>query len=255
MKRIISALVILTVTHSWIQAEEDSIVVARETGVKKIDVLVAQLVSRNPPPLPGGALTEEYSQYRQQLMAGLKNDIWATESVRDAMKKLIAEGPPAFYYLVQHLGDDRYSYSAFPPSEPPYFIWHNRKVNEALIDVLANGLNRMEIYHSRISPKGPTQFPPTFKHFMETEGSPMQWAQKYARKSRLQVDLAFIDWCIDQEKSWGFKTPEEEKEILGKYNKKRKELEQASTGQPATRPESKSEGNEKPQPESEGRSR
>ena len=34
-----------------------------------------------------------------------------------------------------------------------------------------------------------------------------------------------------------------------------KEAEQAGTGQPATRPESKSEGGDKPQPESEGRSR
>jgi hypothetical protein len=34
-----------------------------------------------------------------------------------------------------------------------------------------------------------------------------------------------------------------------------KEGEQAGTGQPATRPESKSEGSDKPQPESEGRSR
>jgi len=34
-----------------------------------------------------------------------------------------------------------------------------------------------------------------------------------------------------------------------------KEAEQAGTGQPATRPESKSEGSDKPQPESEGRSR
>ncbi len=34
-----------------------------------------------------------------------------------------------------------------------------------------------------------------------------------------------------------------------------KETEQGGTGQPATRPESKSEGSDKPQPESEGRSR
>jgi len=35
----------------------------------------------------------------------------------------------------------------------------------------------------------------------------------------------------------------------------KKEAEQAGTGQPATRPESKSEGSDKPQPEAEGRSR
>jgi hypothetical protein len=35
----------------------------------------------------------------------------------------------------------------------------------------------------------------------------------------------------------------------------KKEVEQAGTGQPATRPESKSEGSDKPQPEAEGRSR
>ncbi len=36
---------------------------------------------------------------------------------------------------------------------------------------------------------------------------------------------------------------------------RKQEAEQAGTGQPATRPESKSEGGDKPQPESEGRSR
>jgi hypothetical protein len=36
---------------------------------------------------------------------------------------------------------------------------------------------------------------------------------------------------------------------------KKKKAEQASTGQPATRPESKSEGSDKPEPEAEGRSR
>ena len=36
---------------------------------------------------------------------------------------------------------------------------------------------------------------------------------------------------------------------------KEQEAEQAGAGQPATRPESKSEGSDKPQPEAEGRSR
>ena len=38
-------------------------------------------------------------------------------------------------------------------------------------------------------------------------------------------------------------------------NPEKIEAEQAGTGQPATRPESKSEGSDKPQPEAEGRSR
>ena len=45
----------------------------------------------------------------------------------------------------------------------------------------------------------------------------------------------------------------ESNEILIRANKKK--AEQAGTGQPATRPESKSEGGDKPQPEAEGRSR
>jgi hypothetical protein len=40
-----------------------------------------------------------------------------------------------------------------------------------------------------------------------------------------------------------------------KNEEKKKEAEQGGTGQPATRPESKSEGSDKPQPESEGRPR
>ena len=38
-------------------------------------------------------------------------------------------------------------------------------------------------------------------------------------------------------------------------DKSKQEAEQVGTGQPATRPESKSEGSDKPQPEAEGRSR
>jgi hypothetical protein len=50
----------------------------------------------------------------------------------------------------------------------------------------------------------------------------------------------FVDYMLAAEKA---RKPEAEKS------------EQAGTGQPATRPESKSEGNDKPQPEAEGRSR
>ena len=223
-----------------------------ETGSKKIDSLVAQLVSRDPPPHPAGIVSRESSQ---RLIAELKNDIWATESVRDAMSKLVAEGPSAFYHLVQHLNDDRYSYSAFYPTDPPHQIWHNRKVSEAVMDVLANGLNRMQIHKSRISPDKLICIQPSFQQYMDSEGTSLVWAQKVANNSRLQVDLALIDWCIEQEKSWGFKTPEEEREILGRYNLKRQEAEQAGAGQPATRPEPKSEGSDKPQPEAEERSR
>jgi DNA-binding transcriptional regulator of glucitol operon len=45
-----------------------------------------------------------------------------------------------------------------------------------------------------------------------------------------------------------------ENRLVAIYNP-HKEAEQDGTGQPATRPESKSEGSDKPQPESEGRSR
>jgi hypothetical protein len=41
----------------------------------------------------------------------------------------------------------------------------------------------------------------------------------------------------------------------GRDNSNQKNAEQAGSGQPATRPESKSEGSDKPQPEAEGRSR
>jgi hypothetical protein len=43
--------------------------------------------------------------------------------------------------------------------------------------------------------------------------------------------------------------------IKRKLAERKEEAEQAGTGHPATRPESKSEGSDKPQPEAEGRSR
>ena len=252
MKQIISILVFLVATNSWIYAEEASTVLVNETGSKKVDALVAQLVSRDPPPHAAGTVSRSASQ---QLISGLKNDIWATEEVRNAMAKLNAEGPPAFFYLVQHLKDERYSYSAFYPTDPPNFLWHNRKVSEAVIDILANGLNRMQIYKSRISPTGLICTQPTFQQYMDAEGTALVWAQKVASNSRSQVDRAFIDWCIEREKSWGFETPEEQRDILGQYNLKRGEAAQDGTGQPATSPESDSEDGDKPQPEAEGRSR
>jgi hypothetical protein len=51
----------------------------------------------------------------------------------------------------------------------------------------------------------------------------------------------------------GAKLMLESEKVLRSLNSK--EAEQAGTGQPATRSESKSEGSDKPQPESEGRSR
>lgn len=45
------------------------------------------------------------------------------------------------------------------------------------------------------------------------------------------------------------------KELADILQRSRQEAEQAGAGQPATRPESDSEGSDKPQPESEGRSR
>jgi hypothetical protein len=44
-------------------------------------------------------------------------------------------------------------------------------------------------------------------------------------------------------------------EVVGISKGSDSKSEQAGTGQPATRPESKSEGGDKPQPEAEGRSR
>jgi hypothetical protein len=44
-------------------------------------------------------------------------------------------------------------------------------------------------------------------------------------------------------------------DLLSRHRHQIKNVEQVGAGQPATRPESKPEGNDKPKPESEGRSR
>jgi hypothetical protein len=77
--------------------------------------------------------------------------------------------------------------------------------------------------------------------------------------SRKSLDLAFIPVRYVQDQGWkGFeklnyygKTKEESEAI----DSAKKKAEQAGAGQPATRPESKPEGNDKPQTKSEGRSR
>lgn len=58
---------------------------------------------------------------------------------------------------------------------------------------------------------------------------------------------------IDVEKNEGYL--EDGLKLTARLNEITKEAEQAGTGQPATRPESKLEGGDKPQAESEGRSR
>lgn len=69
-----------------------------------------------------------------------------------------------------------------------------------------------------------------------------QLTRAYISTGQKEKALAMVNWLAEHES----------KTALAPVTKK---AEQAGTGQPATRPESKSAGSDKPQPEAEGRSR
>jgi len=86
---------------------------------------------------------------------------------------------------------------------------------------------------------------------VELEGLPEDNEERKVIIERLRIAREYRESAINLY----LKSLEEQKALIERWQKATSKTEQDGTGQPATRPESKSKGSDKPQPHAEGRSR
>jgi hypothetical protein len=172
-----------------------------ESGSKAIDALVVQLVSARPPPHPSG-----YSL----LTAG--EDVampYMTARVSNAIAKLKAMGTAIFPALVMHLKDDRYSFSDISAA------WDNLTVGDAVLEVLSDNHYMFSGYKARQTSSGFAGFL-SFNDYLKARG-PVKWAAWAKNKSRLDIQLDFIHWCVVKEQERGFIDEAQRKKVLNIY--------------------------------------
>jgi hypothetical protein len=181
-------------------------VTAEASGSKKIDALVSQLISRRPAPFPSG--------YSDPPFAVVFADRYCTPEVEAAFKSLRELGPAAFPYLVKYLGDDRYSYSDVAAA------WLNHSVRDAVVEVLDDGHYMNSGYKWRNTPSGSGGGYISFDAYLEAKGAEA-WAEWAKNKSRLEIQIDFIDWCISKENERGYVDEAQKKQIIQLYESAR----------------------------------
>ena len=174
----------------------DLTLAVEDSGSKAVDALVVKLVSKRPAPYPSG-----YSDEAPYL--------YMTPEVEAATKQLKRMGPPIFPALVKHLRDDRYSYSAISAA------WENCSVGDSVVDILSDGHYMHSGYKARKTPAGFAACL-SFKDYLQARG-PEAWAEWAKTKTRLQVQLDFIEWCIKEEQERGFTDEGQRKGIPSMY--------------------------------------
>ncbi len=171
-----------------------------DSGSKEVDALVVQLVSTRPAPYPSG-----YS--------GETPYLYMTPAVQAATQKLKDLGPAIFPALVKHLDDDRYSYSEVSAA------WENCSVGRSVVGILSDGHYMHSGYKSRQTPSGSAIYL-SFEDYLEARG-PKKWAAWAKNKTRLQIQIDFIDWCVSKEEERGFRDEGQRKQILDRYDQAR----------------------------------
>jgi hypothetical protein len=175
------------------------------SGSKEVDALVLQLVSSRPAPYPSNS-----SQYPdQQIFQGP----CMTAEVSRAMARLTAMGPRIFPALIKHLNDDRYSFSIIVAS------WNNLTVGDAVETVLSDDHFMFSGYKIRHTPKGVFVYP-NFHNYLKAR-NPEKWAAWAQDKTRTDIMMDFIDWCVEQEKEQGFQNDFERDALLKRYEEAR----------------------------------
>ena len=179
------------------------------SGDEKVDALVRQLVSKRPAPYPSG--------YWDAPEAVVFANRYSTPEVEAAIKSLKAMGPAVFPALVKHLGDDRYSYSFVSAA------WLNQRVGDAVAEVLDDGHYMYSGYKSRDTPSHAGGMYLSFDAYLRARGAEA-WAEWAKSKSRLEIQLDFIDWCIVQENERGYVDEAQKKQVLETYEAARQEV-------------------------------
>jgi hypothetical protein len=180
---------------------------AESSGSEEVDALVKKLVSERPPLYPDGywpAPFEFYSGYE-------------TPEVRHAKALLKQRGPSIFPQLIQHLHDDRYCYSGIVQAVANY------TVGEVILDLVCDSEDSGPVYmEGRASLTGRCEFL-TFSQYIK-EKKDSQWAEWAKSKTRLQIQLDFIDWCVATEEKRGFVDAEQRAKLLLRYEEKRERM-------------------------------
>jgi len=188
---------------------------AEASGSEQVDALVCQLVSRRPAPYPSG--------YGEFPVAVDITGCYSTPEVEAAIKNLKQLGPKVFPALVKHLGDDRYSYSGVVQA------WVNYRVRDVVLEVLGDDHELYGGYISRKTPSGSTGLMLTFKDYLNARGAEA-WAEWAKSKSRLEIQMDFIDWCIVKENERGYVDEAQKKEILENYEAARQRVRKEYSG-------------------------
>jgi hypothetical protein len=183
-----------------------------DSGAKEVDVLVLQLVSERPAPFPSGYYLPAIDMAPQPFI---------TLQVSNAMAKLTKMGPRIFPALVKHLRDDRYSYSDISAA------WDNNTVGDAVTDILSDEHYMFGGYKAREVPTGYSGKyggrDLSFNDYLDDRGAEL-WAEWAKSKSRLEIQMDFIDWCIAKENERGFVDEAQKKKILGIYEANRQRV-------------------------------
>jgi hypothetical protein len=170
------------------------------SGSENVDALVRQLVSRRPAPYRSGysdpPVAATYSSY-------------ITPEVEAAMKELKSLGPTAFPALAKHLGDERYSYSGVVAA------WLNYTVSHAVVEVLCDGHYMHSGYKWRKTPSGGDGYL-SFEGYLRARGY-QAWPEWARTRTRLEIQMDFIDWCVAEEEKRGFTDEDQRKHVLGIY--------------------------------------
>jgi hypothetical protein len=170
------------------------------SGSENVDALVRQLVSQRPAPYRSG-----YSDPPSAVVFGS----YITPEVAAAMKGLKALGPIVFPALAKHMGDDRYSYSGVVAA------WLNYTVGDAVVEVLCDGHYMHSGYKGRETPLGGAGYL-SFGDYLEDRGYEA-WPQWAKTRTRLEIQIDFIDWCIAEEEKRGFIDEDQRKHVLDTY--------------------------------------
>jgi len=178
-----------------------------DSGLKEVDALVLRLISDRPAPFPSG--------YWGQAIDMMPVP-YVTLQVSDAMARLKQMGPPMFPALVKHLRDDRYSFSSISAA------WDNLTVGDAVIEILSDGHYMYSGYKGRQTPSGFAVYL-SFDAYLKDKGAE-KWAEWAKDKTRLQIQMDFIDWCVVKEKARGFTDADQEKSLLARYQQARERV-------------------------------
>ena len=178
------------------------------SGSPKVDALVCNLVSRRAAP---------YRSAADPPMSAIFADRYSTPEVESALRSLKEMGPAAFPALIKHLGDDRYSFSRVEQG------WLNFSVGDAVMEILDDGHYQHGGYLTReVSAKSGGGYL-SFTDYLRERGAE-RWAEWAKAKSRLAIQMDFIDWCINKEQERGFVDEAQKKLILGNYEAARQRM-------------------------------